>query len=103
MQKTSICPKYEFAAELLGKKWTGLLILVLLQGPLRFKDIKREIPDMSDRLITERLKELEGKGIVERSVFPEKPVRVQYQLTSKGEDLEPVINAIQDWAEAWVQ
>lgn len=103
MQKTSICPKYEFAAELLGKKWTGLLILVLLQGPLRFKDIKREIPDMSDRLITERLKELEEKGIVERSVFPEKPVRVQYQLTSKGKDLEPVINAIQDWAEAWVQ
>ncbi len=96
-----MCPKYEHAIELLGKRWTGLIIRVLLDGPKRFKDIKAQIPDMSDRILTERMKELEHQSIVTRSVFPEKPVRIEYSLTEKGLALEPVIKSIQTWSEKW--
>ncbi len=102
MDYTQMCPKYESAVDILGKKWTALLIRVLLAGPRRFKEIKKQIPDMSDRILTERMKELEQHGIVERRVFPEKPVRIEYTLTEKGESLAPVIEAIQNWGEKWL-
>ncbi|KHF39085.1 winged helix-turn-helix transcriptional regulator [Halalkalibacter okhensis] len=101
MDYSQMCPKYEHAIELLGKRWTGLIIRVLLDGPKRFKDIKAQIPDMSDRILTERMKELEQQAIVARSVFPEKPVRIEYSLTEKGLALEPVIESIQSWSENW--
>ncbi|MCL7749650.1 winged helix-turn-helix transcriptional regulator [Halalkalibacter alkaliphilus] len=101
MDYSQMCPKYEHAIELLGKRWTGLIIRVLLDGPKRFKDIKAQIPDMSDRILTERMKELEQQSIVTRSVFPEKPVRIEYSLTEKGLALEPVIESIQTWSEKW--
>jgi DNA-binding HxlR family transcriptional regulator len=97
-----MCPKYESAAELLGKKWTGLIIRVLLGGPKRFKEIKEQIPDMSDKMLTDRMKELEALQILKRSVFPEMPVRIEYELTDKGRGLEPVILSIQDWGENWL-
>ncbi|SDH81532.1 transcriptional regulator, HxlR family [Alteribacillus persepolensis] len=102
MDYSKMCPKYEAAMELLGKKWTGLIIRVLLDGPKRFKDIKAQIPDMSDRILTERMKELEESDIVERTVYPEKPVRIEYSLTTKGNDLSPVIESIQEWGEKWM-
>ncbi|KMK76915.1 winged helix-turn-helix transcriptional regulator [Alkalihalobacillus pseudalcaliphilus] len=102
MDYSQMCPKYELAIDLLGKKWTGLIIRVLLDGPKRFKEIKEQIPEMSDRILTERMKELEKLDVVKRHVYPEKPVRIEYELTQKGHALKPVIEAIQSWGEKWV-
>ncbi|CAM3568289.1 helix-turn-helix domain-containing protein [Hydrogenibacillus schlegelii] len=101
MDYSHMCPKYEAAAEVLGKKWTGLIIRVLLGGPKRFKEIREQIPQMSDKMLSDRMKELEALGIVERRVFPETPVRIEYALTEKGRDAEPIIQAIQHWADRW--
>ncbi|MFD2117674.1 winged helix-turn-helix transcriptional regulator [Paenibacillus yanchengensis] len=102
MDYTTMCPKYEAAADILGKKWTGRIIRVLLGGPKRFKDIKEQIPEMSDKMLTDRMKELECQGIVKRQVYPEMPVRIEYELTEKGNALEPVIESIQEWGEHWL-
>jgi DNA-binding HxlR family transcriptional regulator len=96
-----LCPRFEDAFELLGKRWTGLIIKVLLSGPKRFKDISDVIPNMSDRMLSERFKELEGAGIIIRHVYPETPVRIEYELTEKGKDLELSMNEVQKWAEKW--
>lgn len=97
-----MCPRYESAMEMLGKRWTGLIIRVLLDGPKRFKEIKEQIPDMSDKMLTDRIKELESSGILVRNVYPETPVRIEYELTPKGKGLEPIIETIQCWAEKWM-
>ncbi len=102
MDYSTMCPKYEHAIDLLGKKWTGLIIRVLLDGPKRFKEIKAQIPEMSDRILTERMKELEQIDVVARKVYPEKPVRIEYSLTNKGLALQPVIESIQTWGETWM-
>ncbi|MFC5469543.1 winged helix-turn-helix transcriptional regulator [Cohnella suwonensis] len=102
MDYSKMCPKYESAAELLGKKWTGLIIRVLLGGPKRFKDIKEQIPEMSDKMLTDRMKELEASGILTRTVYPEMPVRIEYELTEKGRHLDEVIHSIQNWGENWM-
>lgn len=99
---STMCPKYEAAADILGKKWTGKIIRVLLGGPKRFKDMKEQIPEMSDKMLTDRMKELECQGIVNRHVYPEMPVRIEYELTPKGEALQPVIESIQAWGEHWL-
>ncbi|SCN26168.1 HTH-type transcriptional regulator YodB [Clostridium sp. N3C] len=101
MDRFHMCPKFESAFELLGKKWTGLIIRTLLSGQKRFSDIAEAIPNMSARMLTERFKELESEGIVVRKVYPEIPVRIEYELTEKGKELEPVMNEIQKWAEKW--
>lgn len=101
MEKYSICPKFENAAELLGKRWTGLIIRTLLSGQKRFSDISQSIPNMSARMLTERFKELEEKGIVIRNVYPETPVRIEYELSQKGKELQNVLDELQSWAERW--
>jgi DNA-binding HxlR family transcriptional regulator len=102
MDYSKMCPKYESAAEVLGKKWTGLIIRVMLGGPKRFRDIKEQIPEMSDKMLTDRMKELESLGILTRTVYPEMPVRIEYELTEKGRNLEEVIQSIQSWGESWM-
>lgn len=99
---TNMCPRYEAAAELLGKRWTGLILRVLLDGPQRFSQIVCAVEGMSERMLSERLKELESEGVVERRVLPEPPVRVEYRLTTKGQALNEVVGAIGRWAEKWV-
>ena len=84
---------------MLGKRWTGLIIRVLMGGPRRFKDLHEQMPNVSDRLLSERLKELEARGVVQRKVYDDRPVRIEYQLTAKGRDLEPVVESNQNWAE----
>lgn len=96
-----MCPKFENAFELLGKRWTGLIIRTLLSGQKRFSDIAEAIPNMSARMLTERFKELEKEGIIIRRVYPETPVRIEYELTEKGIELQAVMDAIQKWAEKW--
>jgi DNA-binding HxlR family transcriptional regulator len=101
MENYHMCPKFENAFELLGKRWTGLIIRTLLSGQKRFTDIAVSIPNMSARMLTERFKELEKEGIVIRKVYPEIPVRIEYELTEKGVDLQNVMDEIQKWAEKW--
>jgi len=96
------CPKYEEAMALLGKRWTGLILRALFSGSTRFSSICAYVPSLSDRLLSERLKELENMGIIERRVYAETPVRIEYVLTLKGEELRPVADAIQAWADSWV-
>lgn len=95
------CPKYEVAVEVLGKRWTGLIIRTLLAGPKRFGEIRAQVPDLSDRLLSERLKELEDHQIVERTIHTGRPVVVVYDLTAKGRDMESVVDAMQSWADRW--
>ncbi|SDO13090.1 winged helix-turn-helix transcriptional regulator [Alkalicoccus daliensis] len=103
MEELAMCPKFESAFQLLGKRWNGLIIRVLLHGPARFRDISTNIPNMSDKMLVDRLKQLEEIGVVERNVYPETPVRIEYQLSDKGRALEPALDEIQAWAEAWVE
>src|SRR5215210_4682288 len=100
--RKACCGLYHRAIELVGKRWSGAILLVLLDGPLRFSEIGELIPDLSDRLLSERLKELEAEGIVERHVYDEGPVRVEYALTTKGRALEPSLNGLKSWANAWL-
>ena len=99
IEKYHMCPKFESAFELLGKRWTGLIIRTILNGQHRFSDIEEAIPNMSSRMLTERLKELDKEGIIVRKVYPETPVRIEYELTEKGLELENVMDEIQKWAE----
>src|SRR3954451_21272320 len=100
--RPTCCHKYHSAVELIGKRWTGAILFVLMDGPLRFSEIKVLVPDLSDRLLSERLKELEAEGIVERRVIDEMPVRVQYGLTAKGRALEPAVRSLKVWARSWL-
>jgi len=101
MENAHLCPRFEAAFELLGKKWTGLIIHVLLDGPKRFKDISEKINGMSDRMLSERFKELETAGILQRNVYPETPVRIEYNLTEKGRALHAAMSEVQKWADVW--
>lgn len=101
MGEHELCPKFEAAFELLGKRWTGLIIKVLIDGGMRFRDISERLPNLSDKVLTERLKELESAGIVSRCVYPEMPVRIEYALTDKGRGLQAVMAEVQKWADGW--
>jgi DNA-binding HxlR family transcriptional regulator len=102
VRRETCCSAYHQAVELVGKRWTGAILFVLLDGPARFSEIKQLVPDLSDRLLSERMKELEAEGIVERRVIDDTPVRVEYSLTPKGEALEPAVRALKVWARAWL-
>ena len=101
MDKFHLCPRFEAAFQILGKRWTGLIIRSLLSGSKRFSELQEIIPTLSSRVLTERFKELEELGIITRSVYPEMPVRIEYGLTEKGKDLEKAMDEIQNWAEKW--
>ncbi|MDP9310695.1 MAG: helix-turn-helix transcriptional regulator [Chloroflexota bacterium] len=96
-----VCPKYERAVEVLGKRWTGLILRVLGNGPTTFSKIAKTVSKLSDRVLSERLKELERHGIVERQVDPSIPVKITYSLTEKGRDLQQVLDVLQAWADRW--
>jgi DNA-binding HxlR family transcriptional regulator len=100
--KPQLCIRFHRAVELIGGRWTGAVIQLLLNGRLRFAELRAAIPDISDRMLSERLRELESEGIVARRVVPETPVRVEYELTEKGRALEQALAAVGRWAERWV-
>jgi DNA-binding HxlR family transcriptional regulator len=93
------CPHLHEAVELVGKRWTGAIVFVLVQArkPMRFSEIGQAVPELSDRLLSERMKELEARGIVERQVHNESPVRVEYELTTMGRDLAPALRELRRW------
>jgi DNA-binding HxlR family transcriptional regulator len=97
-----LCPRFHRAVELVGRRWTGAIIRLLLPGPKRFNELLGAIPGISDRLLTERLRELEGHGIIRREVQSGSPVRVLYQLTSSGRELQEPLDALARWAERWI-
>ncbi len=99
----NVCPRFHRAVELIGRRWTGAILSSMLNGATRFTDIVHSVPGLSDRLLSERLKELECEGIVERRVHPETPVRIEYMMTEKGRDLTSVTSAISCWAERWIE
>lgn len=98
VESTAFCPYFHRAAELIGRRWTGAILRALLSGVTHFNEIKATIPDLSPRMLSERLKELEAEGILVREVTPTTPVRTEYRLTEKGEQLAPVLDAIEEWA-----
>lgn len=100
-QEGAFCPYYHRAVELIGRRWTGAILRALLHGVRRFSDLANAVPGLSDRMLAERLKELEAEGIVCRTVYPETPVRIEYTLTEKGRALEAVVRALSEWAGAW--
>jgi DNA-binding HxlR family transcriptional regulator len=96
-----VCQHFHRAAEIVGRRWTPQLIRVLLVGPARYRDLKAAVPQISDHLLSSRLKELEAAGIVTREVTPRTPVRIEYGLTAAGRDLAPVLAELRTWAERW--
>jgi len=99
----SLCGRFHRASELIGRRWTGALIFVLLKARCRFATLRDAIPDITDRMLSERLQELEQEGIVERTVIPDTPVRVEYALTKKGRALATAVTAIMEWSHKWIE
>ena len=96
-----LCPRFEQTFSFLGKKWNGLIIDVLLhEGPQRFRDLARNVPRCSDRVLVERLKELEDNGVILRRTFPDSSL-IEYELTKKGQEFAPVMAAVHAWSDKW--
>jgi DNA-binding HxlR family transcriptional regulator len=100
-QPTGVCPRFHAAIELIGKRWTGAILSALTERPLRFGELAKCVPGLSDRLLSQRLRELEDEGLVERSVEAGSPTRVTYSLTEAGSDLGPAIAELGRWARRW--
>ncbi len=100
----ALCPQFHKAIELIGRRWTGAIIFMLLRSPRsRYAALRDSIPDITDRMLSERLQELEQEEIVERTVIPETPVRVEYSLTKKGKALASAIDAVAEWSHKWTE
>lgn len=102
MKSIELCPKFEYAFELLGKKWTGLIIDTMLNEKKTFSEILRFIPNLSAKMLTNRLKELEKEKIVVRNVYAKTPVKIEYLLTDKGQELKKVMEEVKIWGEKWL-
>jgi DNA-binding HxlR family transcriptional regulator len=98
----NICPRFHVAVELIGGRWTGAIISRLLVGRARYNELRTAIPDISDRMLSERLRALESEAVLTRNVVPESPVRVEYELTAKGRALQESLDAIGKWATRWI-
>jgi DNA-binding HxlR family transcriptional regulator len=102
-QQQPCCPLYHEAIELIGRRWTGAIVSVLIyRTTLRFGEIAESVPALSDRLLSERMKELEARGVVSRTVRPGRPVRVEYELTEMGRELAPAVHELEQWARRWL-
>jgi DNA-binding HxlR family transcriptional regulator len=101
-RSTPCCPLYHEAVELVGRRWTGAILRVLMDGPLRFSQIAQAVPELSDRLLSERMKELERRGMVERRVLAGPPLRVEYSLSQMGRELQPALSELERWANRWL-
>ncbi len=97
------CTSFQRAIEFVGRRWLGVIVYVLLDGPCRFNELLARIPNLSDRLLTERLRELEAAGMVTRDVQPGPPVRVVYELTDAGRSLTGIVHDIAQWGHEWLE
>ncbi|MFS0820883.1 winged helix-turn-helix transcriptional regulator [Bacillus sp. 1P02SD] len=96
------CSKVEELYHMIGKKWMGLIVHTLMEEPKRFSEIHASIPDLSKRMLNERIKELEDCGLVLRNVITDRPVRTEYSLTKKGHELGKALKTVEDWANNWL-
>lgn len=96
-----VCDVFHRSIELIGRRWSGAIISVMFKGASRFCELREAIPGISDRLLTERLKELECEGVVQREVTATRPPQVSYVLTEKGRALAPILDAITTWGHDW--
>jgi DNA-binding HxlR family transcriptional regulator len=99
---SGLCPRFHKAIELIGGRWTGALVRLLMGGRARFAELRDAIPEISDRMLSERLRVLEAEDIISRHVLPDPPIRVEYELTQKGKELQKSLEAIGHWAERWI-
>jgi DNA-binding HxlR family transcriptional regulator len=99
---SQVCTRFHRAIELIGSRWTGAILQTLLRGRTRYAAIKAAVPDITDRMLSERLRSLEAEGLVLRAVVPDTPVRVEYDLTRKGRELQDALREIASWAERWI-
>ncbi len=97
----AVCPHFHHAIELIGKRWTGAIVFALTDGPKRYAELGKAVPGLSDRLLSQRRRELEEEGLVERQVEAGTPVRVSYSLTDVGRGLEPMLRELKSWARRW--
>lgn len=98
-----VCESFQRAAQLVGKRWVPQIVWVLLGGPSRYSALRGAIPEISDTLLSERLRELEEAGIVRRTVTPSTPVLIEYGLTEQGRGLAAVMEGLSAWAERWAE
>lgn len=101
-QDEAFCPQYHHAVELIGRRWAGAILRAMLFGATRFSQIADAIPALSDKMLAQRLRDLEAEGLVVRDVIPDTPVRIEYTLTEKGRALDTAIEALSAWADEWV-
>lgn len=94
------CP-VEAALERIGGKWKGVALYHLLEGPKRYNELKRDVGNVTQRMLTKQLRELEQDGLVERKVFPVVPPHVEYSLSDKGKTLKPILLALRKWGESY--
>jgi DNA-binding HxlR family transcriptional regulator len=99
---TKMCRRFQSAVDLLGKRWTPLIVQLLLGRPRRYSELHEELEVVTEGMLSQRLKELERAGVVERRVLDEQPVRVEYHLTDKGRALSRVISGLEKWADEWM-
>ena len=100
---TRMCAKFQSAADLVAKRWTPLVVQLLLKGPRRYSELLNDLEVVTEGMLSQRLKELEGAGVVERRVIDCQPVRVEYRLTDKGRALGRVIGSLERWADEWIR
>jgi DNA-binding HxlR family transcriptional regulator len=101
MDDRTVCESFQRAAQLVGQRWVPQIVWVLLGGARRYSVLRDAIPDISDTLLSERLRDLEAEGIVTRTVTPTTPVLIEYGLTERGRDLAGVIEGLSVWADRW--
>ncbi|WP_198406828.1 winged helix-turn-helix transcriptional regulator [Nocardia terpenica] len=97
------CPYYAAATDMIGRRWAAVVLRSIRAGATRFSDIAAAIPGMTDKLLSQRLKDLEADGLIERIVHPTTPVRIEYRLTDKGASLSRVLLELNRWALKWVE
>lgn len=103
MNNFEMCPRFEKAVDVLSKRWVALIVFVLMDGPRRFGEIESCLSNLSGKVLSDRLKEMENEGIIQRTVYPEIPVRIEYSLTSKGNALAPILGEISNWSTDWIE
>ena len=102
-RSTRMCAKFQAAVDIVGKRWTPLIVQLLLERPRRYSELVTELEVVTEGMLSQRLKELERTGVVERRVIDDQPIRVEYHLTRKGRGLSRVITGLERWAEEWMQ
>jgi DNA-binding HxlR family transcriptional regulator len=100
-EERTVCESFQRAAQLVGQRWVPQIVWVLLDGRRRYSAVRDSIPEISDTLLSERLRELEEAGVVTRTVTASTPVLIEYGLSERGRELAVVMDGLSTWAERW--